>query len=776
VIIRRSAPRPRELGVTLWHLFRDGLDPAHSSDGWAARTLVRSLRNVFLFALAAMHLLVLGSLASALGTLSASVLVALVALHVLAVTTTLLCVSRARLAGAVIVLTYVVAAAELVAAVEMDTAPVLAAVWLLHLAAAVPAVLLVGRPALVAPVVGSLAVAVCVGVRHPTWLGVFAAMPVAAALIVIGLRCGLGLLVPLARRVDQLAEGAARQSRATAWTQAAARSGAERRWVLHDTVINTLGAIARGGAAVRDPSLVRDRCAHDGAVVRALLAGEEELLLGDRGPSVVLTQSPLRVRYTGLPAEAVEQAAASLPAGQWAAVGRAMQEVLRNVQKHAGVHEVTVDAELVRGDLCLTVVDAGRGFDPDAVEWRGLAGSVMERCRAAGVEIDVRSSPGDGTAVRFRMGMVTDEAARRRRPRAVIGLVRNVRRRAVWAAAVGVLVVSLILESADRPGELNGTHLAIAVAASFTALTWRMWRRHPLPQWWSIVLAIAAGAVFVLSLQTSDFGADRPTQLKAAAPAGLLILAVVLSRWRPMIWVVGLGYVATGVATAILLTNGRPEAIGVVMVACMIGVFLSVGVLGFDLLLERLGARAESDHAARSAAAAEAAAIEAAEHSRTQWREVGLQRALVMLDALASGELKPDDADVQARCGEVEAQLRELIRLDPALVQLGPWLLRSLAQAHESGGRLVVRTGSEEPDDPHLIAGLGAMLVDAVSGIRPGEQMIASLHRVGERLVFTVVAPHPRLIGLGSGRLPESTAWGVETFAGQDLLQVVARR
>lgn len=89
------------------------------------------------------------------------------------------------------------------------------------------------------------------------------------------------------------------------------------------------------------------------------------------------------------------------------ALFRIAQESLANVIKHARAAEVSVTLSVTGSDLVLAVADDGIGFDPatpvtaspDGV--RGGMGlrSMRERAAAAGISLEVRSTPGHGTAV-----------------------------------------------------------------------------------------------------------------------------------------------------------------------------------------------------------------------------------------------------------------------------------------------------------------------------------------------------------------------------------------
>jgi len=87
-----------------------------------------------------------------------------------------------------------------------------------------------------------------------------------------------------------------------------------------------------------------------------------------------------------------------------AAMYRVVQEALTNVVKHAQAEKAKVSLETVDGEVVLTVVDNGKGFEPGQV--LGVLGSdhfgliaMRERVLMEGGECEIRSLPGRGTEV-----------------------------------------------------------------------------------------------------------------------------------------------------------------------------------------------------------------------------------------------------------------------------------------------------------------------------------------------------------------------------------------
>ncbi|MEU2914205.1 sensor histidine kinase [Streptomyces massasporeus] len=99
-----------------------------------------------------------------------------------------------------------------------------------------------------------------------------------------------------------------------------------------------------------------------------------------------------------------------LPAGPEVVALRACQEALANARKHAGSSApVGVSLRYADDALTVSVRDDGCGFDPGAVRvGYGLAG-LRARAEEVGGTAEVRSAPGDGTAVTVRLPVVRRE-------------------------------------------------------------------------------------------------------------------------------------------------------------------------------------------------------------------------------------------------------------------------------------------------------------------------------------------------------------------------------
>lgn len=77
-------------------------------------------------------------------------------------------------------------------------------------------------------------------------------------------------------------------------------------------------------------------------------------------------------------------------------------EGLTNVLKHAEATEARVELTRTNGDLELSVVDNGAGFDPETISWNGLAG-LTDRFAALAGHVSLSAVVGQGTVLEGRI-------------------------------------------------------------------------------------------------------------------------------------------------------------------------------------------------------------------------------------------------------------------------------------------------------------------------------------------------------------------------------------
>jgi signal transduction histidine kinase len=186
--------------------------------------------------------------------------------------------------------------------------------------------------------------------------------------------------------------------------------------LLHDTVLNTLTALARAGPpGAGDVAGAVNRCRQDVDLIEAALrdpdphgstAGHGDLVHGVRGVAAEMRARGLDVHVEvtgGVPA---------VPAPVVTALSNATREALSNVAAHAGTADAWVEVRRTgpdgnagpgQGGAQVTVRDQGAGFDLARVDRArlGLRRSITERVADCGGQACVWSAPGQGTVIRM---------------------------------------------------------------------------------------------------------------------------------------------------------------------------------------------------------------------------------------------------------------------------------------------------------------------------------------------------------------------------------------
>jgi signal transduction histidine kinase len=185
--------------------------------------------------------------------------------------------------------------------------------------------------------------------------------------------------------------------------------------LLHDTVLNTLTALARVGAD--DPSGVVSRCRRDVALIEDALGDQDNPAAaggrepGDLAGAVRAVVADMRGRGLSVHLAIDDEQASVVPAAVTVAIANATREALSNVAAHAGTGEAWVEVRQATSaanpDVSLrlevTVRDRGAGFDLDRVDRTrlGLRRSISERIADCGGQVAVWSAPGQGAVVRM---------------------------------------------------------------------------------------------------------------------------------------------------------------------------------------------------------------------------------------------------------------------------------------------------------------------------------------------------------------------------------------
>lgn len=638
----------------------------------------------------------------------------------------------------------------IVAGDRADSPPSFAVMWMMNMAFTFPGLVLARRrerlffsAVIVLVLPGSMYLA------HPEWLDtrVIPAVVTGFTTTVV-VAASMRALRAFAARFDDAVESNARERRAAAAARAAQIESAERARILHDTVINTLGAVASGGAAVRRRDLVRERCARDKVVVAAMLAGHG-LPEGTTTAATIVDEVHLSVRRTGLTDTELDRVGDRIRGEVFAALLAAAREAVMNVERHADTDSVDLHIDDADGVLRIVVDDAGSGFDAELQPGRGLAESVVARCKAHSIDVSIASNVGVGTRVELRYPL--DERAAspvasaegRIHDQADVDFaatVARIRQRTTWAWALGLVVVGVIIEAANRIGHFGATYGMLAVGAGCLAISW--WdvrRRGAMSAATQVLVATMVPVAFVLALAGTDFGRVDVIDFQAlGVTAPLLLLG--LPRSRVLLALSAVALVVVGSTAAVTVASESTDAALIILIGMVPPIWLTVAWLVFLRAVERVGERSNAEQQALLRVRAQKAEVEAAASARERWMVDGLRDCATLLHDLASGDVDPADPEVREACAVEERYLRQLILLNPALFNLGFWLERGLRRARARHVRFAVRTGGIDVDQVSAGA-FGDLVVEVVEELPFHAEVTVSIFATDRQLRFAVVGP-----------------------------------
>ena len=660
-----------------------------------------------------------------------------------------------------------------------ESALLFAACWMCNLNGALPAFLLRGKRSLWAPLAAAVTIPVLMVIVRPEWAThpLVPAVFVTTVSITLATRIGLSYLAGYADGVDAEARQLERATASLATRKAATYQAAEDARVLHDTAINTLGAIANGGSALADTRAVRRRCLADVQAIQALRsASGENAAEGHHGFREAIRPLGIKLKFTGMADDELARTEALLPANVVRDFSRIVAEAVQNSAKHSGADEVTVMFARTFEGVRVMISDEGVGIQSGVRRGGGIERSIIERAQKAGIQVSINSVPEEGTTVTldYAFDDANDQGGDfETDDKSVDGLVRQLRSRAVFALSAGLVGVGVALSALNHPGEATPEWLMVAVVAVACWLAWRERDRAQLSLAIAFVLGMAGPLAFTLSAWSVGFGRVDPTLWQAIAPTGPLLALVIMPTSN---FIRVSGFMAYAVAVGVLAFMVSPsstEAAAVSVVAGLLGLGLVVVVLSFVRSLADVAARAHDEQRAAFAANLELATVEAASESRSRWRAAGIEESVTLLQAIGDGKMNPRDPAIREKCAEEEAFLRQLSLLNPGLIRMGTWFSRALNISRQRGVGLTVRAGAADATVKDARQ-FGQILLSVVDVIPPGSKLTTALFATARGLTMTMVAPTPHLTSALRGSFVELGAGcKLRTLGAQDFVEFI---
>lgn len=620
---------------------------------------------------------------------------------------------------------------------DVDSVLVFAACWQINFATCVAGLLILRRWILPAVVVVTAAISASLIVQLPEW-GV--QLPVAIFItqcaIIVALRVGLRPLIELARRADREEETRQTSIHRREVARRVSTEIAEQTRVLHDTAINTLGAIANGGASGGREQLVREQAARDVTLLERLRSerrATEGALLRD-----AIALSPLPVTRLGLSDEEVDVFWSRLDPLLATAVIGAVREALTNAGKHSGASAVELTVSGSEERLAISVRDEGVGFSGETPANRGVANSIAGRARDHGFEATLHSAPGAGTTVDLRVPLVRQVLRAETALDDVAAVVAGIHRRAGLLWAAGVTAVSIVLTAAGGTNEQNALFPMIAIMViSWTVIAVR--RSSTTGRGMSAVLGVSAIAVFALAALATDLGSVGAVHWQALAATGPAVLLLSGTPPRGAVPAVASAWTVTVVILAALAESLNAAAI--VIVAASVAAGFAFVWRGFQRSVEVLCADSASAQREAFLVHIEIDSERAAQLTYRRWVDAGLDSAVELLRGIAQGQRSPGDAATRQECDEEESYLRQLVLISPEVPHLGEAIIPLLQNARFRSIPFTVRLGSLDTADQATAESVAAVVLLALDTASSTGSVVASVFHASEGLQLTVTGP-----------------------------------
>ena len=568
--------------------------------------------------------------------------VVLVAVHLAVLVVGVVIVRHRWWAWPVLLAIYVASVVDYVAVLDSRSVLAFVTLWTTILTTAIPLLILRSWRAWGCACVAVTTAVGAIVFRHPDWEGRMLLTTVMTAFaLAICMAVLMRSLRAFADRIDAQEALLSRERERRRATSIAASASAEHARLMHDTLINTLAAIATGGRMLEKTGLVRDRCARDVDVIEGVMRGERTAEVSGRAPGS-LVAGDITVEWTGLAWGDLELPGSMISATVRRALGGVVDEAIRNAAAHSGADRVVVDVSREDAALKVSVSDRGRGFDGRLKPGRGLAESILARSRAAGIEVVIDTAPGNGTTITLWAPLGERDPDASRIPGASTGarpVVEVVRRTACWTWAVVMVGFGTASTLISRPEQPIGAWVMLSIVAVLSFAAW-VTCRHGAPPTPTLVALLLAGipTSFVAGVCAIGFGRGNPATWAVVVPTALLVILVVTSR-TPVPFFVGtvLLVLSGGISAA---ADGPTALMPAAVVAAGTAVQLVVTAAWFTFyrMVDSFGARYRRVEDALAQGRSEEAAQATVAAARDRWIAAGVQSALNIVRRIATGK------------------------------------------------------------------------------------------------------------------------------------------
>lgn len=535
-------------------------------------------------------------------------------------------------------------------------------------------------------------------------------------------------LMVSAVRQDSVERQLQRQQRARATNESTSATVVSAETRLHETVLNTLTAIVRGGLR-DDPATARrlaERARESADVLRSIAVGsdvatrwEGDLRVDLVGTIVDLEASGIDVQFEGvLDQDALEGVVDSVT---FVAMGTAVREALMNALRHSQASTVQVTGDIRRTVdgiwWRVRVSDDGRGFR-GAEPGFGIRSVIEDGIRACGGRVLIKSTRGTVVSLEIPVAALpnridTDSG----------GALRAI------AVPVVAAFTAFTLYTIAATWQYTGSALFVVVTAvvflGLVAVVLFAVRpdRHELMPWWGSTVVLI-GVPVMTNLERLVAAQPNPSG-DWSSEAGSALLFVVVATGP--LWVAPAAAVSWFIAQELALVELTQPGMFVIVVAALLGWQLRRGrartqYMGVEVSEERLALAASQEQLAQAG---------------SRYRDVDASGLIALLDDLAEGRVDPADDHVRSMCRREERMIRSVLRLHPERVHVHRDLVTLASAARDRDVDLSISIVEDIPADAQMTTREAARAL--IQRARPGSQARASITRTGHGCVFRLV-------------------------------------
>ena len=509
--------------------------------------------------------------------------------------------------------------------------------------------------------------------------------------------------------------------------------------VLHDTVINTLGAIHKGIS----PSLTQaaqQRCADNLRDLHNFMTAEKEAATGTVKKLLDAVSQEASVRGLQLKINSHLESDMEISQPALSTCMFAIRELLTNVVKHSRVNVAEVTLSSSDSQLCVSVCDSGIGWkNLETDQLRGLAGSVMEPIQSLGGQVTFTSSTNVRNEVSFTVPLQSGNVIHpigQEEANIGSGSALSVARLTGLPLLILSLTEALLFINRES---VFGNLVALAILVG--AVCYLHSKR-------SQVMNFAATAIFtcaiacVIALPMLANGICRSDVAESWGTDGAAVLLIIVGMLGPRLWsaLLSMVSVSLGLLLPLAFTPDNAGCLSGAITVLPIEIGTVLAIFAFRTHLSRLWKATAKKREQLLFLERHLAIARATTSVRNKRLNDVVQALEPFLLSASNGELNLQSSEVQTRAGEGEEALRSLLLLDYRLAELGNLISWFVAEAFHR--HIVIRVVSGEfiaDPNQHVLSQLREALAGILAHVPAHGIIRIGLFSRGESKVLTLV-------------------------------------